>query len=510
MTSSNKQVLILSVPYCEPYPMVAPVLLASCLTENSIPAVGVDLSALFVLRFMHEPWWPDFKNFLVIGQVSRQQFNLAIYRQIIKWTKNTLKELIDKHNPSSIGLSIFSSESLDFGLILSYLLRKHWPNIKLIAGGKGLEVMGPELTYHYDSWINNSVVDLIIVGDAESEIINSIKQDKTGLVFAQLQHKEDLDNIPMAQWHDYDLSVYNSISPLATNAGQEAYLSVTASKGCVRQCTFCDVASFWPDYLYREPSKVVDEIIHNYRATGIKNFRFTDNLINGSITNYREMNTLLVKRVPQTIRYRGYAIFRGKHQMPKDDFKLAQEAGCESWSVGVETGSERLRYEMKKKFDNDDLDWSVNMLYQHNIVQVWLLMVGYPSETDQDFVETKKLLTRYAKFARNGLITIQITPTFMLLNNSPLITNADLAHEYGLGHIKNDDALTNKFWTSTKFLDNTFPVRSQRWKELTQLSEDLGYQFGSNMPVKKWVDEVTSLDRIYAEQKTKVINIRQV
>ena len=114
MIPGNADVLILSVPYCEPYPMVAPVLLASCLSENNIPAVGVDLSALFVLRFMHEPWWPEFKNFLTIGQVSQNQFDLTVYRQIISWTRRTLKKLINNHNPKIIGLSIFTSESLDF------------------------------------------------------------------------------------------------------------------------------------------------------------------------------------------------------------------------------------------------------------------------------------------------------------------------------------------------------------------------------------------------------------
>jgi hypothetical protein len=460
---------------------------------------------------MHEPWWPEFKNFLTIGQISQNQFSSTVYRQVMQWTKHTLQKLINEHNPKIIGLSIFTSESLDFGLILSYLLRKHWPKIKLMAGGKGLEVKGLDSEYHYDSWINHQVVDLIIVGDAESEIINSIKQNRVGVVFARLQHKEDLDNIPMAKWQDYDLSIYQSISAGAVRkTGQEGYLSVTASKGCVRQCTFCDVANFWPDYIYREPSKVVDEIIHNYQATGINTFRFTDNLINGSIPNYREMNSLLVQRIPNTIKYSGYAIFRGKHQMPKDDFSLAYHAGCENWAVGVESGSERLRFDMKKKFDNDDLDWSVNMLHQHNINQTWLLMVGYPSETDFDFDETKKMLVRYANMSRHGRIKINITPTFMLLSNSPLITNTELAQQYGLDHVTNANTVGNKFWTSTKFLDNTFPVRSQRWKDLIRLTEELGYDFGNNMPVKKWFDEIVSLDRIYAEQKTKVISIRQV
>jgi radical SAM superfamily enzyme YgiQ (UPF0313 family) len=162
---------------------------------------------------------------------------------------------------------------------------------------------------------------------------------------------------------------------------------------------------------------------------------------------------------------------------------------------------------MKKKFTNDDLDWSVNTLYKHNILQSWLLIVGYPSETEADFKETKNLLVRYAHLARDKKIQIGITPTFALLSNSPLSSNKDLAIEYGIEHNQRDLA-GEKFWTSTRYLDNDYPTRSRRWKELTSLSEDLGYQFHSGMPIDKWRNEIASLDMMYNESKTKVFSIR--
>ena len=259
--------------------------------------------------------------------------------------------------------------------------------------------------------------------------------------------------------------------------------------------------------IYRDPVKVAEEIIHNYNSTGVRNYLFTDNLINGSITNFRVMNQILSDKIPNTIKYRGYAIFRGKNQMPEEDFKLASIAGSQRWFIGVESGSEKIRYEMKKKFTNDDIDWTANLLYKYNIEQNWLLIVGYPSETEKDFSETKKLLKNFAHLATNGQIKIQITPTFMLLNNSPLIENPELKNYYGLN--LNDDKHADKFWTSTKFLDNDYPTRSRRWKELVSLTETLGYQFGGGMPVKKWQQEIENLDKIYSEKNVKIFAIRQ-
>ena len=162
---------------------------------------------------------------------------------------------------------------------------------------------------------------------------------------------------------------------------------------------------------------------------------------------------------------------------------------------------------MKKKFTNDDIDWSVNALHKYGISQDWLLIVGYPSETEADFEETKKLLRRYAHLAASKMIKIGITPTFALLSNSPLLTDKSMSVEYGLEHNQHD-SLSQKFWTSTRYLDNNYPTRSRRWKELVALSEELGYQFQSGMPIDKWRNEIASLDQIYNDQKTPVFSIR--
>jgi radical SAM superfamily enzyme YgiQ (UPF0313 family) len=511
----QKDFIILSVPYCEPLPMVAPVLLAGCLESADISARGIDLNADFLKEFANQDWFVEYKNFLQMGGIMQPTFDKKIYKILMRWTKNYLLDVKQKYNPKYIGLSIFTSESLDFGLLLSYQIRKYLPDVILIAGGKGLETTVSVGKKHYEDWMENCVVDSIIVGDAESAIIDLVKNNLSGIVYAKQQTKEDLDNIPIAKWDDYDMSIYASLSKLvdrhqlsytdAEFSVDEPYLAVNASKGCVRQCTFCDVGNFWPDYIYRDPVKVANEIIHNYKKTGIKKFRFTDNLINGSISNFRIMNQILAEQVPNQIIYGGYAIFRGKNEMPEKDFELAARAGNNIWMVGVESGSERVRYELKKKFDNSDLDWSVRMLYKYGISQNWLLMVGWPSETERDFQDTVDLLLKYQHLKSH--IRIQVTPTFSVLNNSPLLTKPELAHMYGLTHLNETLLPNNKFWESTKYLDNTFPVRSARWKKLVQTAEECGYQFGQGMPVQKWHEEIKNLDKVYAEQKRKIIPV---
>lgn len=504
---SQKDVIILSVPYCEPLPLVAPVLLAGCLENAGISAKGIDFNIKFIEKFSSRNWWSDMKNMLTIGHMTEQKFKKSTYKEVLRFVKNFLLDLKNEYNPKYIGLSIFTSESLDFGLVLSFFIRRYLPNVEIIIGGKGLEV-SDGTDKHYATWMKYGVADIAIVGDAETEFIETIKNSKKGIIYAKKQSKDDLDNIPLAKWSDYDLDIYQEFSKELDRdtKKEEPYLTITASKGCVRKCTFCDVANFWPDYIYRDPVKVAHEIAHNFKNTGIKKFKFTDNLINGSVSNFRIMNEELCKIIPNTITYSGFAIFRGKHQMPESDFELASRAGCSRWTIGVESGSEKVRYDMKKKFNNDDLDWSAFQLLKYRIQQNWLLMVGYPTETDEDFDDTIKLLKKYHLYAINDKITISVSP-FNMLENSPLIYNRELRDELGLSHIEKTHGLNSKFWFSTKYTDNDYPKRSERWKKVMSLAEDLGYSFGSGMPVKKWWDEVINADRIYEEQKHKVIRI---
>jgi radical SAM superfamily enzyme YgiQ (UPF0313 family) len=511
--NESKKVLIISVPHCEPYPMVAPVLLSACLNNAGISAKGIDFGILFLEHFANKPYYLELKNFITNGGLGDYYLSLTAFKDVIRFTKKFLIGIRKKYQPEYIGLSIFSTDSLDFGLILSYCIRKYCPGVKIIAGGKGLEIPHQNKDYQYQIWERNGVADIIVVGDAEIEIINSIKHNKTGIIFANQLVQEDLDSIPVPRWDEYDLSVYSKLSVYADATDEmksiktEPYMAITASKGCVRQCTFCDVIKFQPKYIYRAPEKVANEIIHNYRHTGIKKFKFTDNLINGSITNYRTINQILADTIPGEISYAGYAIFRGKHQMPEKDFELAARAGCTSWAIGVESGSEQVRNDMKKKFTNDDIDWSANMLFNYGINQVWLFMVGYPTETEKDFEDTKNLLKKYAYMAVNGRIIINVTPTFMLTTNAPLLSDPLLAESHGVSHNLQNQNTLSKFWTSSKNVENTYPVRSRRYKELLELIDTLGYRFYQGATINKSLEEIKHLDRIYNEQKNKFIPI---
>jgi hypothetical protein len=102
------------------------------------------------------------------------------------------------------------------------------------------------------------------------------------------------------------------------------------------------------------------------------------------------------------------------------------------------------------------------------------------------------------------MIRIGITPTFMLLRNSPLVQDSNYVQEYGLNFDLSDN-LSRYFWTTDANPDNTFDVRYSRWERLIKLTYDLNYTIHAGMPVQKWADELASIKKIYDEKKPKKV-----
>jgi radical SAM superfamily enzyme YgiQ (UPF0313 family) len=508
----NENVVIVSVPYTEMVPAMAPALISSCLNNAGIKAVGLDLSIDFAVEFINKPYWNNLKLFLAVGTIDE---NLNYFRPVVdllKFLKRNLLKIKKEHNPSIIGLSIFTTESINFSYFLIPYIRKYLPGVKIMLGGRGLESnCNVENKPHYQKYLDHGLADIIIIGDAETEVIDTIKNNKSGLIFSKKQTGQDLDNIPSPDWNFYNFDFYNQLQEIEVTVDETRKfhdprsMVITASKGCVRNCSFCDVSKYWPDYIFRKGENVAADIISTYHKTGITNFEFTDNLINGSVPNFRRMNQVLANSIPRKIKYSGYAIFRDKQSMPEDDFKLAGLAGCYRWSIGVESGSESVRKHMRKNFSNEDLDYGTHQLFKNNIIQAWLLMVGYPTETDDDFNQTLDLLKRQKKYNSNGMIQLNITLPFQLNDDVPLVKEQKYLDQFQWDPQFYKNSHYRYFWTTANNMQNTFETRYNRFKKIVDYAYELDYKFFWAMDMKKHFGELEDLKKIYDQHRKKVI-----
>jgi radical SAM superfamily enzyme YgiQ (UPF0313 family) len=274
-----------------------------------------------------------------------------------------------------------------------------------------------------------------------------------------------------------------------TKLGTE-FVYITGSRGCVRKCSFCDIQSIWPKFRYRSGKSVAEEMRVQNNAYGSKRFLFTDSLLNGSVKQLKDICTTIIDYKDHgkmdAVKWQGQFIARPKHQMSEEVYDLMYKAGLRFVSIGVESGSEKVRHDMKKMFDDTAMDFTFRMCAKYKIEMAWLLLVGYPTETEEEFQKTLDMLEKYNWINQAGLVrSVALGPTLDVVPGSPLYNKQK---ELGITWDENNH------WV---YKDNTREVRIRRWLRLKEKCLELNYPV-----VEKVTDHLLAeLEKITAQKQ---------
>ena len=455
-------IALVHVPYMfNTNPPLAAPLLKSCLAKHNLTAIAIDLNIKFINSKVSTP--------SIISWLQKPDVYPPIneYESYKQWIIEAASEVVNLKT-KWIGISVFTKDSQLAAEDFACAIRKLSPTTKILIGGLGANVIRGQWSMPwYQIAYESGLVDAVIVGEAEQEIVNVIQENKSGIIKAKQLTAAELNLIPMPNFDDYDLTNYK----FEIDDGMA--IPITASKGCVRNCTFCDVGKHWPNFYSRSGEKVAEEIIHFHNMYGFKYYRFTDSLINGNVKEFQAMNNKLAVELPNTIKYRGQFICRPKNQMPANDFKLMAKAGAYRVQIGIESGSENVRHHMRKKFSNSDIEYTAYSLHENNIKQSWFIFVGYPTETLQDFNDTLDMIKKYKDLSKDQMLQIIPTGVFQLLDGTPM-TDDKMLHELGIE--QNTLAGYQTYaWTSNIYTDNTFIERARRFRELVNLCREYNF-----------------------------------
>jgi radical SAM superfamily enzyme YgiQ (UPF0313 family) len=363
-----------------------------------------------------------------------------------------------------IGISLFSVYNILPGIIFAKIVRECFPNKKIILGGNGTEDTAIDGVDVGNYFLNNHLADFVVYGEGE-EAVQHILLEKFHPSVNNRKTKKSINNLNEIAYPEYvdffdDFPEYKFKKGLA--------LPILGSRGCVRNCTFCNVNEIWPIYRFRSGENIAKEMIINNQKYNISNYRFGDSLVNGSLKAFRDMCNTLAEynyNIDEKITWSGQFICRSKSQMPLADFVKMKDAGCDNVAIGIESGSEKVRNEIKKGFTEEDMIYTFDSCLSNNIKIVLMFLVGYPTETDADFEQNINLLKKYSD--KTDMITVRVGKTLRLLDNTPLTTQYDHLYYY--------DNNKYKEWVSTVVPDLTFEKRANRAFKLEQVAKSLGF-----------------------------------
>ena len=469
---SKYHAVFVFVPFCKIDAMpMAPALLKAICNTNGLKSTTIDLNIETQLAYKDTTFSTEIEKYLMFFS----EMSTEAYSWYHTYLEKTAKRLIDV-NANWIGLSLLSYQSLCFTHDLCYYIKKLDPTQKIILGGPGIsQDDNTKKTYKNnklmsDIMLETGMCDTVVINESENILIDILKNNTKGKINSgrQLTH-EELNELPTPSYIDYKVDLYANNSKIFHLTKQAAAATITGSKGCVRKCTFCDVFTFEPKFVFKDGNKIADEMIEIYEKQGITNFMMSDSLINGSMKAFRQMNKALATKLPKTLSYYGEYIARPKGQTTDEDYYQMAEAGCKHVIVGVESGSEAVRTHMGKKFTNNDLVIMIESLHKVGITQEWNLMTGYVTETRKDFEETLALVEKY-QYLKFPNIIVNPVGILHLLPGSPLYDTHARKLEVEWEDVKDGVGLIGDYWKISTNPTNTFINRVNWWIELLEIS----------------------------------------
>lgn len=326
--------------------------------------------------------------------------------------KRTIDE-IRKTNPDIIGISVVSSEH-QWLIRFCKEIKNSLPDTPIIIGGVHA-IMYPEI-------LSETEADLLCKSEGEivlEKILNILSEnndlkllsDIPSLVYrknmsrsGELIQNQLMPLLTEIEWED-DASIYYDRYPVLAKDEMKQFLS---QRGCPYNCYFCynslikQALKGTGKYLRRKkPELFINEIKWLVDRYGAKSVSIYDDLFTHDKKWLSEFTSLYKEKIG--IPY--LCQIRADHA-DEETVAMLSDSGCFTSCVGLESGNEKLRYEvLNKRIPDEKMFYVADLLRKYNINIKTGNMFGIPGETIEQAFETIELNIKIGtKFLGAGML----------------------------------------------------------------------------------------------------------
>jgi anaerobic magnesium-protoporphyrin IX monomethyl ester cyclase len=305
--------------------------------------------------------------------------------------KSELREAV-RCKPICFGVTSMTGPQILHALEGCRLVRELHPDVPIVWGGIHATLL-PVQT------LQNPFVDIIVAGEGDLTFQELVKALETGgrldevksiwyrkdgkPLFTGSRPFADLDAQPPLS---YDLV---HIDRYRRRLFERDHISFTSSRGCTSNCAFCwEPAMNNRKWRAMKPETVLEHLKRIIRDYGIRGFLFTDDRFFNDMERAHRIVEEIVRadlRISiAKLQIRADEVCR----MDRDFLQLLVRAGVKRMTVGVESGSRRILSLLKKGETTEHIIEANRKLAPYPIVPLYLIMMGLPTETPQEFAQS--------------------------------------------------------------------------------------------------------------------------
>lgn len=324
----------------------------------------------------------------------------VIDAQVEKLSYQELKQRIEKISPDIIGITAMTFTLIDVIKTVA-LVKEINPRVKVILGGPHAHIY-PKETLQLDG------VDFVVMGEGEKallELINNIDQpnqlkDINNLAYKSndqivinkiTEYNKNLNELPFPARHLVPYKRYRSIL-----SGDNAITTMFTSRGCPYRCAFCDRPNMGKIFRSRSAENVVNEM-EKCLEMGIDEIFIYDDTF--TVDKQRVIN-ICDEIIKRNLKFT-WDVRARVDTVNEEVLRKLKQAGCVRIHYGVESGTEKILKVLNKGIHLDQVVKVFNLTKKIGISTFAYFMVGCPTETKENILETikfaKKLNTDYVQ-----------------------------------------------------------------------------------------------------------------
>ncbi|MFV0436067.1 MAG: B12-binding domain-containing radical SAM protein [Desulfopila sp.] len=306
----------------------------------------------------------------------------------------TVEETVDRilaASPDLVGFSTTTSSFLD-GHDLASRIKMKCPEVVTVFGGVHVSSMGEELLRRFTN------IDVLCLGEGEETMAELAAArplpEIDGVAFLDAgeprttrprQTIADLDSLPFPAYEKltgfpekYHLPLFSYIKAPGS--------TMTTSRGCPYQCSYCDRSVFKRGFRYNSPAYIYNHMQHLRQRFGIRHINIYDDLFT---LNRERIETLCEMLRSQPLGLHFNCAVRVGH-VDDDLLAMLKGAGCLMVSLGIESGEPRLLAVHKPGVYLDEVRETVGRIRQAGLRVKGLFMMGLPGETMESIQKTSE------------------------------------------------------------------------------------------------------------------------